>query len=381
MEAKPKILILLRYYLPGYKSGGPVKSVSNMVNDLSDDFDIYIVTLNKDHLSMETYPDIKSDAWTKKKNQKIYYLSESNLNIKTVWGIIKSTRPDYLYLNSFWDRNFSIFPLLISKFSRSFSSHVILAPRGELSSGALRNKPLKKRMALSLISWLRLHKGITWHATSSLEQNDIKSLFHDANIRLAKNSSVLVNTTKLQDDISNVSELKICFLSRIHQKKNLSYALSIVQKIETPCKFNIYGPVDDKKEWSRCKSLIKAMQPHISVEYHGAIKPEFVHEQLAKNHIFLFPSKGENYGHVIFEALNAGCYVITSDQVPWPTLEVNGIGIQIPLSKPQHYKIAIDNFTKKLPLERAQIRQKALNFCKGISEGEWKFDYRDLFKI
>jgi glycosyltransferase involved in cell wall biosynthesis len=34
-------------------------------------------------------------------------------------------------------------------------------------------------------------------------------------------------------------------------------------------------------------------------------------------HLFFFPTKGENYGHVIAEALEAGCPVLISDQTPW----------------------------------------------------------------
>lgn len=46
---------------------------------------------------------------------------------------------------------------------------------------------------------------------------------------------------------------------------------------------------------------------------------------------FLFPTKGENYGHVIYEALAAGCVPVISDRTPWLDLEENGCGYVVPL--------------------------------------------------
>ena len=49
-------------------------------------------------------------------------------------------------------------------------------------------------------------------------------------------------------------------------------------------------------------------------------------ETFSKYDVFLFPTKGENYGHVIFEALAGGCIPIISDQTPWNDIEQAGCG-------------------------------------------------------
>ena len=46
-KSKPKILVLSDYYLPGYKSGGGMRTIVNMVERLRDRFDFYIIT--RDH--------------------------------------------------------------------------------------------------------------------------------------------------------------------------------------------------------------------------------------------------------------------------------------------------------------------------------------------
>jgi hypothetical protein len=49
-DDKPTILILNEYYLPGYKAGGPIRSISNLVSWLGDDFNFKIITTDRDYL-------------------------------------------------------------------------------------------------------------------------------------------------------------------------------------------------------------------------------------------------------------------------------------------------------------------------------------------
>ena len=57
---RKKCLIFLRYYLPGFQSGGPVRSVSNLVDVIGDRFDFYIVTSNRDFLKEEPYDCVEA---------------------------------------------------------------------------------------------------------------------------------------------------------------------------------------------------------------------------------------------------------------------------------------------------------------------------------
>jgi glycosyltransferase involved in cell wall biosynthesis len=51
----------------------------------------------------------------------------------------------------------------------------------------------------------------------------------------------------------------------------------------------------------------------------------------------LFPTLGENYGHVICEALNAGCPVLISNQTPWRNLQEKGVGWDFPLEEEERF--------------------------------------------
>ena len=65
-------------------------------------------------------------------------------------------------------------------------------------------------------------------------------------------------------------------------------------------------------------------------------------QTLAAYHLFLLPTRGENFGHVILEALSAGCPVLISDQTPWRGLESSGIGWALPLTEPERFRAVLN---------------------------------------
>lgn len=67
--------------------------------------------------------------------------------------------------------------------------------------------------------------------------------------------------------------------------------------------------------------------------YEGDVLSEEVQGKLQQRDIFLFPTKGENYGHVIFEALSVGCIPIISNQTPWRIIADKKAGYIFPLTE------------------------------------------------
>ena len=76
--------------------------------------------------------------------------------------------------------------------------------------------------------------------------------------------------------------------------------------------------------------------------YAGAAPHSQVASIMAEHDLFLFPTHGENYGHVIVEALLAGCPVLISDQTPWRRLEAAGVGWDIPLARPDAFRAVLE---------------------------------------
>lgn len=85
---RPIILAFLDYYLPGYRAGGPIRTISNFVDHFGDEFEILIVTRDRDVLDIKSYTAINVDSWTSVGKAKVYYASEKMSSFSGVVRIL-----------------------------------------------------------------------------------------------------------------------------------------------------------------------------------------------------------------------------------------------------------------------------------------------------
>ncbi len=50
-------------YLPGYKDGGPIRSIKNLTDILGDEYDFYIVCQDRDQGDTMPYQNIRYGEW------------------------------------------------------------------------------------------------------------------------------------------------------------------------------------------------------------------------------------------------------------------------------------------------------------------------------
>jgi glycosyltransferase involved in cell wall biosynthesis len=122
-------------------------------------------------------------------------------------------------------------------------------------------------------------------------------------------------------------ELKLVYLSLINEHKNLLLLLQLISNIKSRISLDIFGPVVDEMYWNRCKGLIEKMPE--KVHYKGVIEPSRVQEVLSQYHVFILFTKGENFGHAIYESLSVGRPVITSHFTPWKNLSNQRAGANV----------------------------------------------------
>ena len=58
MKSDRELLIFCGHYLPGYKAGGILRTVANMMANLSDKMNIGVVTRDRDHGENNRYENI-----------------------------------------------------------------------------------------------------------------------------------------------------------------------------------------------------------------------------------------------------------------------------------------------------------------------------------
>jgi glycosyltransferase involved in cell wall biosynthesis len=338
---KKTVLVLIGSYLPGYKAGGPIRSIENLVGALGEEIQFKIVTLDRDHRDKSSYPGIQVNQWVRVGQANVMYLRPDWRGLLDTFRQLCSVdHQTVVYLNSYFSPRFSMLAILLCRLGLCQPRQIVLAPRGEFSPGALTLKRSKKLLYIALSRWLRLHRGIIWQASSELEAADIdRNNPRRPNIEIAP-----VIPGSIEDGGRNAAgspvgqrrrkkagELRVVFVSRISRKKNLSSALRMLGRLSGNVSFDIYGPSEDTDYWSECQSLIATLPANVCAEYRGRIEHEKVRDLFAEYDLFLFPTLGENYGHVIFESLIAGCPVLISDQTPWHDLEKHRAGWGVPL--------------------------------------------------
>lgn len=341
LSMKPKVLIFIDWFLPGYKAGGPIQSIANLVNQLGEELNISIVTSDKDLGENTSYPHIRPNSWIVKENYRVLYLDEEHQHSKRYNELLTEQDYDVVYFNSMFSVPFTLLPLWAA---RKRKSKIVLSPRGMLGTGALNIKKRKKQLFLLLFKVSGIAKKITWHATAKPEAAEIKHHFGEkAQIIIAPNLSA-IRLEKAFIKIKVINELKLFFLSRIAEKKNLKAALGYLMKVDSKFRidFTIIGPVDEAYYWLECQQIIDQMPAHIMVNYVGAIPNHKLAESLKYQHFMLLPTLHENFGHVIMEAWQSACPVILSDQTPWRNLEAKGIGLDIALDQPEQFIKAIE---------------------------------------
>lgn len=345
---KKKVLILNGQYLPGYKGGGPIQSCVNMVENLYDKFDFYVLCADRDYRSETPYDGVKIDEWNQVRAAKVFYMSPEMQSFKGFEKILNETEYDVLYLNGFFSPVFTIKPLLIRRFGKLKNNKIILTPRGDFTGGC-ENKKIKKYTYIYLMKLFGVYNNLLWHATSEIEEKDIKIKFPKAKIFTVPNLPAKFEP-KSPIVKKNKGELRLVFVSRIFPKKNIKFALEILKKINTGnILFDIYGPMEDRNYWAECKKIINGMPDNVKVNYCGEVEHSEIPHIFEQYHAFFFPTLGENYGHVIVEAMMNNCLCILSRGVtPWDDYNNNGGFVEY-LDNPDNFKniieklISIDN--------------------------------------
>lgn len=384
---KPTILIFVGHYLPGIKSGGILRSVENTVANLGDEFDFLIVTRNTDVKDLAPYPNIKPGVWLKVGKAKVLYMDKTLSSYKNILSILTCTKYHAIHLNSFFD-SICIKVLLANKFNANLNTPIILSPRGEFAPASFKIKLCKKKAYVFLSKLIKLFHGVVWHVSTQHEKEDLDNVMEIPNskVYIAEDLPIKplgnqVNSFKRKsDDI-----LKVVFLSRISPEKNLKYALNVLKRTKCQIVFDIYGFIDDKRYWQECLTIINEIQANnllLSISYLGSLYPNEVVNTFSKYDIFLFPSGGENYGHVIAESLIAGTPVLTSNKTPWKMLVNDKLGWDFDLKYENKFVEVLESVAKMSIEERNSRRIHIVDFMNSfLLNSDSLKDNRKLYNL
>lgn len=367
------------WFLPGYLAGGPIQSIATLTQQLGNDIDFKIITTDRDFKSNQPYNSIKLNEWTEFEGRTVFYISPENMNPDFVLKLIQSTNHDAIYLNSLFSKLFTVRPLKWKQQGK-ISSKIILAPRGMLGDGALAIKAFKKQLFLMYAKVFGLFIDVIWQSTSSQETLEIKK-------RIGEKSKIIEvsNLPNTADNIQAIEKhagfLKLCFISRVSEKKNLNFAIDVLKSFTDPeITFDVYGPIEDELYWNTCQQNANSLTQNIKFNYKGVLKPTEIGKTISKYHALFLPTQNENYGHIIVETLQHARPVILSDQTPWRNLQKENVGFDIALHDKSKF---VDSIKHLLELNQTEFDNMSKTCVAYINEqlnvNEIKSKYIELF--
>jgi glycosyltransferase involved in cell wall biosynthesis len=379
LTAKKTILILCDWFLPGYLAGGPIQSIATLTRQLGNDLDFKIITTDRDFKTKVAYENVKINEWTVFSGRQVFYVSPENMNPEFILNLIQTTTHDIIYLNSLFSKHFAINPLSWKQQGK-LNSQIVLAPRGMLRDGALAVKPIKKQLFLLYAKLSGLFKNIHWQSTSSEETLEIKKRI-GANVVITEVSNFPCITDKINPLKKEEGKLRLCFIARILDIKNLNFAIDVLKEIKTShIIFDVYGPKEDINYWQLCEQNAKLLPANIEFKYHGILTPSQIGDTISKYHALFLPTRTENFGHIIVETLQNARPVVISDQTPWQNLEKENVGFDIALNDATKFIEAIYKLSSMDQSQFDELSKKSLSFIQTkLNLEEIKAKYLKLF--
>ncbi|MGU8132232.1 glycosyltransferase family 4 protein [Clostridium perfringens] len=376
---KKNILIITGRYLPGYKDGGPVRTIKNLVDFLGNEYNFYIITCDRDHDDLEPYKNININTWNKVDNANVYYVKPGGFKYSIIMNIIKSNNIDIVYCCGCFN-DYAIKSLVLKRL-KIIKVPLVIASMGLFSPNGFKIKFLKKKAFITIFNFLGMFKTVYWSVTSNKELNDIKK-----HIKINNNFFIAEDLPRKTSKIEIIKQkergnLKIVWISRIALNKNLLGAIEMVKGVKSNVEFTIYGPKYDQNYWELCEKSLKELPSNIKWKYEGVVESEYVIDVFRQHHVFLFPTLGENYGHVIQEALTAGCPVILSNETPWKNFEYEGIGYIYPINNINNFIVAIEKYADMDNKEFQKVIDKSINYAfKNSNDKLRTTGYRNIFE-
>lgn len=200
----------------------------------------------------------------------------------------------------------------------------VVSPRGMLSQWALAWRGRRKRAAWLLFQRRDLSSADALHATSELEWREIRAAGLEAPVAVVPNG---VDLPALGEPRPvGTRPRRVLFLSRIHPKKGLADLIEAWGSARPHgWELVIAGP-DEGGHRAEIEARARALGPGAAIRFHDAVPDAGKWELYRTADVFVLPSRSENFGVVVAEALACGVPAIATRAAPWELLEERSCG-------------------------------------------------------
>jgi glycosyltransferase involved in cell wall biosynthesis len=201
----------------------------------------------------------------------------------------------------------------------------VIAPHGMLYAQALQVSAWKKKFTLALFQRTDLKRATCLQVTSQAEIEHIRNFGLTNPVALVPNCMNIDLSTQVRRKENEIK--KFGFVGRLNRIKNVDVLLKAWQQLNELTKdaeLLIIGTGDLEYE-KELRSYVFSNQIN-NVSFLGFLNGETLTEKIRSLDFLILPSKSENFGMVVPEALIYGIPVIASKGTPWEELETHYCG-------------------------------------------------------
>lgn len=342
----------------GASSGGPVRSITGLTTAMSrlPDCDVCYFVHNPSGLE-------RFDLG----NTKVYHGSwddHGNDFSGDFERVLDEVSPDLVHFHGLWH-------LTLHHDQRACRKRKIpylVAPRGSLDAWSMRQKWLKKWLAMRLFQLRDLRHALALHVTAEMEMRHCRRQGCNGRYIISPNGVNL--PPHLPERQVDSNRRRALFVSRMHPKKGcleLVRAWARVRPQNWVCEMVYTLNTQEERAYEeQVKAAVEANGLSDSFVFTGALDDIRKWDAYRRADLFVLPTHTENFGIVIAEAMYAGLPVLTTKNAPWEALESKGCGWWIELTPEdlaQALRSATSSDRNELERKGEMCRQHVIEQC------------------
>ncbi len=332
------MIVLL--YIPSIdrKSGGTTKFIESLTGELARLAEVHLMTHHSD--AMVDLPCVH-----------IHTLPSFGFSfIRQVKKLIRALHPDIVHVNGCWLPACA----MVQHIAQQLGVKVALSPHGMLEPHIIHRHYLTRKLpALFLYQRRAIKTADILVSTAESETETLRKYRTPGKIKMVR-LGIDVHSIKLRDTWE--VQKKILFLSRVHEKKGIEFLLSAAAQIHDQLSGYqiIIAGEGDPGYVSSLRSMTQKLGLSDIVVFNGGVYGDKKWQLFRESDVFVLPTKSENFGLAVVEALASGTPVITTVGAPWQDLNTCHCGAWIQIGA-QPLANAILNFIALSPSERKQM--------------------------
>lgn len=355
MSSRRRVLHVTPSFAPAYRIGGPVRSLEGLLGELSR------IGVEVRVLTTDSNGDTRLDmprGWTAWKGVPVRYMPRVlPPSLAPGLGVVayrEARRADVVHVTGL----FSVASMQGLVAGISAGRPVVLSPRGVLQAEALKFGRSAQKMALLRALSPLLARVSLFHATSDEEAHSVQHVLGpSAPVVVIPNGTPIAPVSIVQARRARQPERpRIGFVGRLHPIKALERlidACALLRDRGNDFELCIAGPAPDPRYR---QSLVERVE-HVGLaertSFEGEVLGERKDDFYASLRVFVLPSRSENFGNVVVEALAFRTPVVASRGTPWRHLEAVGAGRWVE-NDPESLANAIEPY-----LQRRELAENA----------------------